>query len=179
VGAVAALPSVGTGVALAMSGGEVVGFLEATAVYTLAVAEIYGVPVYDIERRRTVLMAVLLGDSATKLVETAAGRSGPYWGKQIVTAIPMARIWQINKVLGRNFVTKWGTRQGMIVLGRVVPFGIGAIIGGTANAVIGKSVITSVRHAYGPAPQGFPQTVLDSVAGNGDDNDGLEPIPST
>src|SRR4051794_25818139 len=54
VGAVAALPTVGTGVALAMSGGEVVGFLEATAVYTLAVAEIYGVPVHDIERRQTV-----------------------------------------------------------------------------------------------------------------------------
>jgi hypothetical protein len=172
VGAVAALPAVGTGVALAMSGGEVVGFLEATAVYTLAVAEIYGVPVYDIERRRTVLMAVLLGESATKLVEKAAGKTGPHWGKQIVTAIPRAKILKINKVLGRNFVTKWGSKQGIIVLGRVVPFGIGAIIGGAANAAIGKGVITSVRLAYGPAPDAFSLTVLDFETQSDAGNDG-------
>lgn len=169
VGAVAALPSVGTAMALAVSGGEVLGFLEATAVYTLAVAEIHGVPVHDIERRRTVLMAVLLGDSATKLVEKAAGRTAPYWGEAVVRAIPMSSILRINRVLGRNFVTKWGTRQGVIVLGRVVPFGIGALIGGSANAIIGKGVVTSVRRAYGPAPATFPHTVLDWEAEQGDD----------
>ena len=40
VGAVAALPAVGTGAALAVSGLEFVGFMEATALYTLAVAEV-------------------------------------------------------------------------------------------------------------------------------------------
>jgi hypothetical protein len=176
VGAVAAVPAVGTGVALALSGGEVFAFLEATALYTLAIAEVYGVPVHDLERRRTVLMAVLLGESATKVIEKTAGRTGPYWGKQIVTKIPMAQILKVNKVLGRNFVTKWGTKQGIIVLGRVIPFGIGAIIGGTASAVVSKGVISSVRRAYGPAPDAFPQTVVDLVAGD-DDDDG-SPFPA-
>ncbi len=35
----------------------------------------------------------------------------------------MATLRQINSVLGKNFVTKYGTKQGIIVLGRVAPFG--------------------------------------------------------
>jgi hypothetical protein len=161
VGALAALPSVGTGAALAVSGVEVAGFLEATALYTLAVAEVYGVPVHDLERRRTVLLTVLLGESASKVVEKATGRTGPYWGKAIVKAIPMETINSINSVLGPRFLTKWGTRQGVIVLGRVIPFGVGAAIGGTANAFLARGVVTAVHRGYGPPPDAFPTDLAD------------------
>lgn len=160
VGGAAAVPAVGTGTALALSSAEVVGFLEATALYTLAVAEIYGVPVYDLERRQTVLMTVLLGQGAVEAVEKAAGRTAPYWGKSIVNAIPMSAIRKANSVLGRNFVTKFGTKQGILVLGRAIPFGIGAAIGGVGNAATGVAVIKAVRRAYGPPPTIFPPTVL-------------------
>jgi hypothetical protein len=147
-------------VALAASVAEVGVFAELTALYTLAVAEIYGEPVDAIERRMTILMTVLIGESAVTVVEKAAGRTGKYWGKTIVNKIPMSSIKSINKLLGPRFVTKFGTKQGVLVLGRAIPFGIGALIGGTANAFIANGVIRAVNSAYGPAPDEWP-TVLE------------------
>jgi hypothetical protein len=56
-------------------------------------------------------------------------------------------------MLGRNFITKYGTRQGIIVLGMVVPFGIGAVIGGGANLVLAETAIRASRRAFGPPPE--------------------------
>src|SRR5687767_3842083 len=55
VGGAAAAPGVGTGVAAALSAGEVVTFLEAATLFVLAVAEVHGLPVHDLERRRTLV----------------------------------------------------------------------------------------------------------------------------
>ena len=48
----AAIPGVGTVTAVLATGGETALFLAAGAFYTLAVAEVYGMPVEDVERRR-------------------------------------------------------------------------------------------------------------------------------
>jgi hypothetical protein len=61
----------------------------------------------------------------------------------------------VNKVLGRWFVTKYGTKQGIFVIGRLAPFGIGAGIGGAGNALFGRTVISGARPAFGPAPEDF------------------------
>ena len=156
VGAAAAAPGVGTGVALAVSGGEVLTFMEAAALYTLAVAEVHGVQVTDLERRRTLFMAVMLGESGTATIGQVAERTGQHWGRQLVHRIPMSQIKAINKVLGHNFVTKYGTKQGVIVLGRVAPFGIGALIGGGANAAMATMITRSARRAFGPPPDSWP-----------------------
>jgi hypothetical protein len=50
-----------------------------------------------------------------------------------------AQLQQINRILGRNFVTKYGTKQGILVLGRVAPFGIGAGLGAAGNAAWGTA----------------------------------------
>jgi hypothetical protein len=152
VGGVAAAPVVGTGAALALSVGEILPFLEASALFTLAVAEIYGVRVDDLERRRTLLLAVLLGDAGANLVEKAAERTGKHWGRLLVKKIPMSGINRLNRILGRWFVTKYGTRQGILVLGRLVPFGVGAAIGGVGNAVFARTVVVGARRAFGPPP---------------------------
>ncbi len=70
--------------------------------------------------------------------------------------MPLSTIKQINKVLGRNFVTRYGTTQGILVLGKVVPFGIGAVIGGGANLLIAETTVRTTRHAFGPAPTVWP-----------------------
>jgi len=152
VGAAAAAPAVGTGVALAISGGEAVVFLNATVLYILARAEVHGITVEDIERRRTLVMAIILGDLGAKGVGKVAERTGQHWARQVVSSIPMSRIHAVNKVLGKNFVTKYGTKQGIVVLGKVVPFGIGAVIGGVANGLFSQGVITASHLAFGPPP---------------------------
>jgi hypothetical protein len=149
-GGVAAAPVVGTAASLAVSMGDMVGFLEASALFSLAVAEVHGIRIDDLEKRRTLVFAVLLGDSGAKFVEKAVARTGKYWGRLLTDAIPMSTINNINKVLGRWFITKYGTKQGIIVIGRLAPFGIGAGIGGAGNALFGRTVITGARRAFGP-----------------------------
>lgn len=156
VGASAAAPGVGAGFALAVSAGETVTFLETTMLFTLAVAELHRVPVEDIERRRTLLFSILLGDSGPRLVQKIAGRTGKHWGKLITDAIPMSSIRSINKVLGPRVVTKYGTKQGILVISRTAPFGIGAGIGAGGNLIVGRSVIAGMRRAFGPSPASLP-----------------------
>lgn len=153
VGAVAAAPSVGTGVALALSGAETVAFLDATVLYILARGEVQGITIQDIERRRLLVMAIMLGDAGAKGVGKVAERTGQHWARQLVQGIPYSKILAVNKVLGKNFVTKYGTKQGIVVLGRVIPFGIGAVIGGTANAIFSQGIITASNGAFGAPPQ--------------------------
>ncbi len=156
VGAAAAAPGVGTAAAATLSAGESAAFLEAAALYTLALAEIHGVHIYDVERRRSLFLAIMLGESGNRAISSVAERSGKHWARQLVHRVPTSQIRAINKVLGHNFVTKYGSRQGVVVLGRIVPFGIGAVIGGTANAAMAQGVVRSARRAFGPPPAAWP-----------------------
>ncbi|KJK47262.1 hypothetical protein UK23_20960 [Lentzea aerocolonigenes] len=157
VGGAAAAPGVGTGISLALSAGEALSSLELSTLYVLSVAEVHGVPLDEIERRRTLVLGILLGESGSKSIGKVAERTGQYWARQLVGAVPTATLKQINKVLGKNFVTKYGTKQGIIVLGRAVPFGIGAVIGGAANATVATLAVRAARRAFGPAPESWPE----------------------
>ncbi len=156
VGAAAAAPGFGTAAAATLSAGESAAFLEAAALYTLALADIHGVHISDLERRRSLFLAIMLGEGGNRAISSVAERSGKHWARQLVHRIPTSQIRAINKILGRNFVTKYGSRQGVVVLGRIVPFGIGAVIGGSANAAMAKGVVRSARRAFGPPPAVWP-----------------------
>lgn len=156
VGATAAAPAVGTAAALALSAGEALTSLQLSALFALSIAEVHGVQIDEIERRRTIVMGVLLGGSGSKSIAKVAERTGQHWGRQVVAKVPVETLRQINKVLGPNFVTKYGTRQGIIVLGRVTPFGIGAVIGGGANAALATLAVKTARRAFGPPPATWP-----------------------
>ena len=97
-------------------------------------------------------MAILLGNGGEKSIAKVAGRTAPHWGSQVVKKIPKETVRAINKVLGKNFVTKYGTRQGIVVLGKLVPLGIGAVIGGTANGLLSQGVISASNRAFGSPP---------------------------
>lgn len=159
-GAVAVVPAVGQAAGLAINVAEIPVFIEATVVFALAYAEIHDVQIDELERRRTLVYAVLLGQSATAPIRAAAGRIGPHWGRAIVRGIDMNAIRAVNKVLGRNFVTKWGTKQGILVLGREIPLGIGAAVGAGGNTAFGYISVRAARRAFGPPPPGFPDHLL-------------------
>ena len=163
VGATAAAPAVGTGIALALSAGEFFSSLELSTLFVLSLAEVHGVQLDEIERRRTLVMGILLGESGSTTIGKVAERTGQHWASQLVGKVPAATLLKINKVLGKNFVTKYGTKQGIIVLGRVVPFGIGAAIGGGANATVAALAVRAARRAFGPAPQAWPEASPDPV----------------
>lgn len=156
---------------------ELATFLEASVLYALSVAEIHGVHAEDVERRRLLVMSVLVGDAAVKkAVEPILGRSVPYWGKAIVNSIPMSAITKANKVLGPRFITKYGTKQGVLVLGKQVPFFIGVGIGAAGNGTFGWFVIRSARKILGPPPEVWSEERSDvpepfSAVATDDDSD--------
>ncbi|MEU3649942.1 hypothetical protein AB0E59_41695 [Lentzea sp. NPDC034063] len=156
VGGAAAAPGVGTGIALALSAGELLTSFELSALFVLSVAEVHGVTLDEIERRHTLVLGILLGESGSKTINKMAERTGQHWARQFVKAVPTATLKRINKVLAPNFITKYGTRQGVVVLGRVVPFGIGALIGAGANAAMAAIAVRTARRAFGPAPESWP-----------------------
>lgn len=153
-------------VQIPVAAAELVTFLEASVLYALSVAEIHGVHAEDVERRRLLVMSVLLGDAAVKkAVEPILGRSVPYWGRAIVNSIPMSAISKANKVLGPRFITKYGTKQGVLVLGKQMPMLIGVGIGAAGNGTFGWFVIRSARRILGPPPEEWPSST-DASAGS-------------
>ncbi|EOD69720.1 hypothetical protein [Amycolatopsis vancoresmycina] len=44
------------------------------------------------------------------------------------------------------------------MLGREAPFGIGAVIGDSADATVAALAVRAARRAFGPAPQTWPGT---------------------
>ena len=91
---------------------------------------------------------VLAGGGAAGGMTKAAGRTGAHLGARAVEAARMEAIRQVNRILGRNFVTKYGAKQGIVVLGRAAPFGLGAVIGGGGNYVMARGVIRATRKAF-------------------------------
>jgi hypothetical protein len=101
------------------------------------------------------VMAVMLGDAGVKGIGKVAERTGQHWARQLVRRIPRANIDAANKVLGRYFITKYGTKKGIVVLGRVIPFGIGAVIGAAANGLFSQGIITASNRAFGAPAQSW------------------------
>lgn len=155
VGAAAAAPGVGTGVALALGGGEAAAFFEATALFALALAELHGVQVTDLERGQALVMAVVLGDNGALLVEKATGRPGQNWA-QLLPELPVSVITAINNTLGPWLVRTFGRKEAILVLGRAIPFGVGAAIGAAGNRALGRAVVDTARRVFGPPPLRFP-----------------------
>jgi hypothetical protein len=169
VGASAAIPAVGTGTSLVLSGVETAGFLEASALFAQSVTEIHGIAVDDPERARTLVMALILGsagqDLITQFAGQAAGRGSTrsaYWGELLTSSLPTAAFKQIAVRIRNAFIRKFAVTQGTSVVGRLIPFGIGAVVGGGGNHLTGRNIVRSAREAFGPAPVAFPRS-LDAV----------------
>jgi len=168
VGASAAIPVVGIGTSLALSGVETVGFLEATALFAQSVCEIHGIAVVEPERARTLVMAMMLGNGGQDLIRQFAGQAAggqttrtAFWGEMVTKNLPAAAFGPIADRIKRMFLRKFAVGQGTSVVGRMIPFGIGAVIGGGGNHLLGRRVVNSSRTAFGPAPETFPSSLDD------------------
>src|SRR5258707_4224574 len=91
VGSAAAFPGIGTLVALSAVAGETVVFLEATSVFVLAVAEVHGIPAEHRERRRALVLAVLVGEDSKHAVAEllGPGRTKGAWLSDGAATLPL------------------------------------------------------------------------------------------
>jgi hypothetical protein len=159
-GATAGIPGLGTGTAIVSGAAEIAAFVSATAMYVLAVAEVHGVPVSDPEIRRALVLAVLLGEGSVIALEGGAERA-PHWAHVIGRGTSRDKIAGINGRLAHLLLTRFGAKQGALLVGRALPLGIGAGIGAAGNAALARVAITSARKAFGPAPAKLAPRVID------------------
>ena len=161
VGSAAAFPGIGTLVAMSAVAGETVVFLEATAVFALAVAEVHGIPVDQRERRRALVLAVLVGDEGKHAIGDllGTGRTSGAWLADGAATVPLPAVSQLNSRLLKFFVKKYALKRGAIAFGKLLPVGVGAVIGGVGNRLMSKKIIENARAAFGPPPARWRQTL--------------------
>ncbi len=163
VGATAAVPAIGTGASLALSGVETAGFLEASALFAQSITEVHGIVVDDPDRARALVMTMVLGSAGTDLVAQLAGQvagtgaaKNAFWGEMITKSLPRTVMGPIADRIKKTFLKRFAVAQGGNVVGRLIPFGVGAVIGGGGNHLLGRQIVRTAREGFGPAPAAFP-----------------------
>lgn len=150
-GATAAAPVVGTAAAIGTAAAELSWFTFRASDLILAIAAVHGHTEPSVEERRAWVLSILaFGSSAAATFTKLAGETGKGLGVKATTRIPAEALRRMNRALGRTVVTKYGTRRGAIAIGRALPLGIGAAVGGTANyalvRVIARQADTFFAH---------------------------------
>ncbi len=180
VGASAAIPGVGIPIALGMGVADLLFFYETSALYVLAVAELHGIPVTDPERAKPLVLGTLLGQKSqsqvSKMVLTAVGAGGvdrarmatdvaasslpKGWGAVLTQQLPDSALAPLTVAIGRESM-KLGGKLGAGAVGKAIPFGVGAVIGGVGSFTFGRDVVKAARSAFAEKPDSFPEWLLD------------------
>lgn len=153
VGLTAAVPGVGTGVAALLTTVNLGSYLRASTTFVGAVAHVHGIDVEDVARRRTLLLSALLGEDGARAVHDELGVSTLYWGRGLLTRLPLGTVRAVNKGLSRRLVRAVAAKGGAMMLGRLAPFGVGAVVGWFVGRRLAAQVVTGAREAFGPAPE--------------------------
>lgn len=181
VGASAAIPAVGIPIALGLGVADLLFFYETSALYVLAAAELHGIEVKDAQRARPLVFGMLLGkksqnkvskivlqasgagsvDTARKVALGTVGKALPKgWGEVLTQQLPDSALAPLATVLARQAL-KAGGKVGARTLGKVLPFGVGAVLGGVGSFTFGRDVVKAAHIAFPTPPTHFPDSLLD------------------
>jgi len=161
VGAAATIPGIGTLSALSAAAAETVAFLEATAFYTLALAAVHGIPADHRERRRTLVLSALLGGDGDNAVADliGAGRARGAWVAEGLSALPLPSLALLNSRLLKAWVRRYAVRRSALLFGKMLPIGLGIVVGAVGNYLAGKAIARNARRAFGAPPARWPRAL--------------------
>lgn len=141
-----AIPVFGTaaqiGIAVGTAAPESILLFRKMAHLQMSIAYLYGCKIYDeldnskLHEDRIEEFVTVLGIMTGVILpaKEAAKRFGSRFAAfQISRRVSGRVLREINKKIGFTLLTKFGTKRGGIALGRIIPLGIGAGIGGAMN----------------------------------------------
>ena len=70
--------------------------------------------------------------------------------------MPVPGFSNIRSRIQKAFLKNLLKRQGTALFGRALPFGIGAVVGGAGNLMMGRAVVANAKEAFGPMPDTIP-----------------------
>lgn len=149
VGAGAAIPGAGTGVALGLTAGELATYALQTTTYILAVSRLHGFRPADREKRRTLILSSLLGEEGARIVSDQLGLRSLSWARSSLKNLSSPTIGQVNKALMKYASKKLAHRSAGRIAGRLIPFGIGAGVGYLSGKAVAKRTVAGVQAALG------------------------------
>lgn len=174
IGGTASVPGVGTIAAIALTAGEAAAFAEAAAFLGLAYAAAYRADVVDPSARRTLIYGIILGETGNTIITKFLGQQGAQWSGLVTGRVPSFVTRSVNDKVSRWLVRHLTIRLGTRWAGRLVPFGIGAVIGGIGNATIGKRLVAAARDIFdeaAPVLDARPRSQIDPGSAAGPDDD--------
>jgi hypothetical protein len=129
-GAVGALPGAGTATALAAGAADIGWITVRNADLIFTIAALHGHTEADVEERTAWVLAVLVfGDAAAASYEQLARELG----KKAASVATSATMKKMNRAMAKKVFRSYGTKKGVLALGKALPFGVGAVFGGTTS----------------------------------------------
>lgn len=155
-----AIPGLGTAVQIATEVGatttDLALLVRNQSYLVFALSECYGSRGRDVLVQDT-LICMGLWSNAITLAKSGAIRIGT----KVVEAnfkkkFPAVILKAINKKVGTTVLTKYGTKRGGIAVGKLIPFGVGAAVGGTFNHFVMKNFAKSTMRYFSLSVDGSP-----------------------
>ena len=144
-GVTAAIPAVGFVTGAAAVGVESLAFLVASAY-------LRGVDISNPERRKSIVLLSVVGSEGTPLATATMGTDSTI---ALLTRASTPKLSDLNKKMF-NFAMKRISKSIRLAwLGKLMPLGIGAVLGSVANRKIGNNLIDHVAETLGPLPTSF------------------------
>ncbi|QPK79943.1 hypothetical protein G7Y31_04425 [Corynebacterium lizhenjunii] len=150
-GGAAAVPGIGFVTGTAAIAGESVVFLEAATWYILASAKLRGIDISSKDLRRALVMMVLSGSRGTAIVDTffsedgQAAALGSLTNARALTRFSAPTLQGLNGRLAKSFTKQVTKRFKWAWVGKLMPLGIGAVLGGVANRKLARVVMDNTH----------------------------------
>jgi hypothetical protein len=108
------------------------------------------------------VLAVLVGEDGKHAVADliGSGRTSGSWLADGAASLPLPAVSQLNSRLMKYFVKRYALKRGAIAFGKLLPVGVGAIVGGVGNRMMGKKIVGNAQKAFGTPPLRWPATLL-------------------
>lgn len=156
VGAAAAVPGVGLITGSAAVAGESVLFLDLAAFYTVASAYLRGDAPEDPEQRRSMVLTVLADAEGLAVVDTFVGENATRLpSRSTLNRFADPGMAEANGMLARSAMKTVRKRMRRAWIGKMLPLGLGAIAGTTANRKLADAIIERVSGSLAPVPENF------------------------
>ena len=152
-GGTAAMPGIGTVAAVGAVTGEVGAFAYKASEMILAIGAAHGHTDADVEERTTWVLAVLTHGkaAAAELTEISSALGA---GMTLQASQGGGGSWfaTVNRYLTRKFLVRWAGRRGATMLGKALPFGVGAAFGAGTNYAAARRIALSADRFFAVLP---------------------------
>jgi hypothetical protein len=152
-GAAAVAPAVGTAATMLATTAELGWFTARAGDLILTIAATHGRPAPTVDERRAWVLAVLIyGSSAKDGFARALNEAAVGVAPAVNSRLSLVTLQTANRLMSRALVRGYGSRRAVIAVGRALPIGIGAVIGGSANYMAIRTLARNADEFFARLP---------------------------